>query len=174
MVYVLPDGATKTTSVQTRDAMLEGELRLPRDCCTHTATVGLSGRPGAGEGDHSSAERETTASAAAESFCDEEHVIPKADFSSCWDELGYSHGSSCCCSRHHRGGGNPDGPEHPSFAKPFISGRELAAAAQVERRMCIASAQGYRHVWALGPLAAVEDFQQVLALGFVQALGLQL
>lgn len=67
-----------------------------------------------------------------------------------------------------------DGPEHPSFAKPFISGREPVAAAQVERRKCIASTQGHRHVRALGPLAAVEDFQQVLALGLVQTLGLQL
>ena len=109
-----------------------------------------------------------------ESFCDKERVFPKADFSLCWDELGYSRGSSCCCSHHRRGGGDPDGPEHPSFAKPFISGREPMAAAQTERRMRIASMQGHRHVWALGPLAAVEDFQQVLALWLVQALGLQL
>lgn len=40
--------------------------------------------------------------------------------------------------------------------------------------MRIASTQGHRHVQALGLLAAVEDFQQVLALRLVQALGLQL
>lgn len=75
---------------------------------------------------------------------------------------------------HHRGGGSPGGPEHFSFAKPFITGREPVASAQVRRMMRTASAQGRRHVQALGPLAAVKDFQQVLALRLVQALGLQL
>jgi len=88
--------------------------------------------------------------------------------------MGYSSCASCCCSWQHRGGGNLDGPEHPSFAKPFISGREPVAAAQAERRMHITSVQGHRHVRALGPLAAVEDFQQALAPGLVQTLGLQL
>lgn len=40
--------------------------------------------------------------------------------------------------------------------------------------MGITSVQRHRHVQALGLLATVEDFQQLLALRLVQALGLQL
>lgn len=40
--------------------------------------------------------------------------------------------------------------------------------------MAIISVQGHRQVQALGPLATVEDFQQLLTLRLMQALGLQL
>lgn len=44
----------------------------------------------------------------------------------------------------------------------------------MEKRKGIVSVQGHRHVQALVPLMTVKEFQQLLALRLVQALGLQL
>lgn len=152
MVYVLPDGGTKP-AVHSPEMPCCGASCAHRGAAVHTQPWQACPAGRALEKGTFSRARDCCERCSRESFCNKECVFPRADISSCWDELGYSLCPSCCCSCQCRGGGTLDGPEQSFLCKTFYfwKGASGCSTSREEDAYCLhAGAQACSGTGAAG------------------------